>query len=402
MKSQSNERWLLGGDTTQVLRTVTYRDFRINSAGFEAARAAARASDGSMIQQTVDGARYYTKGKDGIRKAEDQPRSSGKAAAGVIIMDPNASFPVLPLAGMLFFDLNAWGKGIQYSFLTAIVYNNLNLTVPDVVGGVAFHTSATLSALADTEQPVVNGQLLDKDGVQHRTQSAEVDLSRDLGLGLRLNLSEAFTLNQYSTPGNSLYVTPGFTNPASGFNDYSQGQLTWQQSGFQLRSYYGLGHRPDQPWGEAGALQQVPDQGRYQRWGGATVYDLALGGGIWFQTTLGLATGRNFDRFQAINFDGMVSGIKPNAIVADQLTYGSVRVAIPTGPHLRLNLGLDHGIARSQDNQQFYGFTGLNIAGDLPGFWWFTAVNVQMGIGLQSDIPGVRSVNGMITFIRLL
>ena len=402
MKIHSTERWLLGGDITQVLRKVEYRQFSLNSPGFEAARNGARAGNGSMIQQTLDGARYYTKQKDGTRKADAEAKASGMAVAGVLIMDPNASLPVLPLAGMLFFDLNAWGKGIQYSLLTAIVYNNLNLTVPDVAGGVAFHTAATLSALAETEQPVVDGQLLDKDGVSHRAQNLELDLSRDLGAGWRLALAESFTLNQYATPSNSRYVTPGFSNPQSGFNTYSQGQLTWQHSGFQLRSYYGLGQRPDRPWGEAGALQAVPDQGRYWRWGGAAVYDVEVAPGFWFQTTLGEATGRAFDRFQAIPFDGMVSGIKPGAIVADQLDYGAIRLTIPTGPRLRLNLGLDHGIARSQDDQQRYGFTGLSIAGDLPGFWWFTAVNVQLGVGLQSDIPGVRSVNGMITFIRLL
>ena len=402
MAIRSDERWLLGSDVTQVRRQVEYRQFRINAPGFEAARDAARASDGSMILQTPDGARYYTKQKDGTRKADDQPRSSGRAVAGVLIMDPNAAFPILPLAGMLFYDLNAWGRGIQYSFLTAIVFNNLNLTVPDVAGGVAFHTSATLSALGETLQPVVHGQLLDRDGVQLRAQNAELDLSRDLGLGLRFMVSESLTSNLFSTPSNSRYVTPGFTNPASGLDAYTQAQLTWQRAGFQLRTYYGAGHRPDQPWGEAGALQAVPDQGRYQRWGGAATYDVELKRGFWFQTTLGEATGHAFDRFQTINFDGLVSGIKPNAVVADQVDYGAVRLTIPTGPKLRLTVGLDHGLARSEDDQKRYGFTGLSLAGDLPGFWWFTAVNVRLGIGLQSDIPGVRSVNGMITFIRLL
>lgn len=398
----STERWLLGGEVIQVQRRIAYRDFLVNGAGFEAARAAARAGDGSMIQQTLDGARYYTKQKDGTRKADAKAKSNGIAAAGVVIMDPNQSPPVLPLAGLLFFDLNAGGRGVQYSFLTAVLYNYLSLTVPDLAFGTALHASANLSALAQVDQPVVHGQLQDRDGVQQRSQAAGVDLSRDLGLGLRFNLSENVVFNDYTTPGDRRYVTPGFTNPATGFNTFTQGQLTWQRSGLSLRTYYGEGHRPDRPWGEAGALQAVPEAGRYQRWGGAAVYDVELGRDLWLQTTLGEATGRAFDRFQAIPFDGLVSGIKPDTLVADQVAYGQVRVTVPTGPSLRLNLALDHGVARSQDDQKHYGFTGLSIAGDLPGFWWFTAVNVAMGIGLQSDIPGLRSVNGMITFIRLL
>ena len=398
----STERWLLGSDVTQVLRRVEYRDFQINGAGFEAARDQARASDGSMIQQTLDGARYYTKQKDGTRKAQEHASSSGMGVAGVLLMNSNASPHVMPLAGMAFFDMNAFDRGIQYYLVTAVIYNGLSVTVPNIGGGFDFHAGTVLSALSETDQVVVNGQLLDQDGVQRRSQILEMDLGRELGWGFRLNLAGTFTYDQYSEPGKSQYVTPGFTYPDSGINRFARTQFTWQRSGFQLRSYYGLGQRPDSPWGEPGALQTVVDQGRYQRWGGAAVYDTELGNGLWFQATLGQATGRNFDRFQAIEFDGMVSGMKPHAIVADQLSYGALRLTIPTGPHFRLGLGLDHGVARSQDDQKLYGFTGLSVAGDLPGFWWFTAVNVNLGIGLQSDIPGVRSVNGMITFIRLL
>ena len=402
VQTRGTERWMMGGNITQVLRTVEYRDFRVNAPGFEAARSAARAGDGSMIQQTLEGARYFTKQKDGTRKAEERSPSSGKAAAGFLVMDPNASMPVMPLAGMAFFDLNALDRGIQYSFLTAVLYNLLDLTVPNLPGGVDFHAGAVVSALSGTDRPVVRGQLQGKDAVQRRAQNLEVGLSRDLGAGFRLALSNQFTYDRYSPPRKGLYETPGFVYPASGFNRFTQSQLTWQAAGFQLRSYYGLGQRPGGAWGEPGALQTVVDQGRYQRWGGATVYDRELGGGAWFQATLGQASGMNFDRFQAIDFDGMVSGIKPHAIVADQLTYGALRLTLPTGPRFRLNLGLDHGVARSQDDQKRYAFTGLNVAGDLPGFGCFTSVKVQLGVGLQSDIPGMRSVNGMITFLRLL
>ena len=398
----STERWLLGADVTQVLRKVDFQDFRINAADFQAARDQARAGDGSMLQQTLDGARYYNKQKDGTRKAEQHASSSGKGAGGILLMDPNASPKVLPLAGMVFFDMNALDRGIQYYFLTAVVYNSLSLTVPNMGGGLDFHAGTTLSALGETDQPVVNGQLLDQDGVQRRTQNLELDLARELGAGLRLNLAGSFSYDQYSAPSDSLYATPGFNYPESGLNRFARTQLTWQKAGFQLRGYYGLGQRPDRPWGEPGALQAVPDQGRYQRWGGAAVYDRELGRGLWFQATLGQASGRDFDRFQAIPFDGMVSGMKPHSIVANQLSYGALRLTIPTGPHLRLGLGLDHGIARNEDDGKLYGFTGLSLAGDLPGFGWFTAVNVNLGVGLQSDIPGVKSVAGVISFLRVL
>jgi hypothetical protein len=83
------------------------------------------------------------------------------------------------------------------------------------------------------------------------------------------------------------------------------------------------------------------------------------------------------------------------------MTYGGINLAFPTGPNLRLTLGLNHGQAHSLTEQKTYGFTGLKLAGDMPGFWWFTTVRVDLGVGLHSDVQGLKTVNGMISFIHL-
>ena len=72
-----------------------------------------------------------------------------------------------------------------------------------------------------------------------------------------------------------------------------------------------------------------------------------------------------------------------------------------SGPRLRLTLTLDHARARSLQDGETYGFTGLGAAGDLPGFWVFTALRVDLGVGLQSDIPGLRTVNGYVALLRV-
>jgi hypothetical protein len=66
-----------------------------------------------------------------------------------------------------------------------------------------------------------------------------------------------------------------------------------------------------------------------------------------------------------------------------------------------LSLSLEHARARSLDDQKTYGMSGVGITGDLPGFWLFTAVRVDLGVGVQSDIAGVRTVNGYVALLRV-
>ena len=120
----------------------------------------------------------------------------------------------------------------------------------------------------------------------------------------------------------------------------------------------------------------------------------------------GFAGGRGFDRFQALDVGGTggdvrIAGIRNNAVAADRLTYAKAGLVLPTGPRLRLTLSLDQAWLRSLDDQRTFRVTGLGIAGDLPGFWWFTTVRVDLGVGLLSTLPGVRSCNGFVALLRV-
>jgi len=397
----SAERWVSAGGTVQVLRDMDYRDFKVNEPDFDAVRGAARAGNGSILQNTPEGYRYFVKQSDGTRKLETRARSGGRAIGGMLLMQPGQDMPVIPLAGYLLFDFNAFDRGIQYTLLTAGVFNMGSLTFPKAFLGLDLSASAAISLLGGTERPVKDGKQLEVDGVNRRSQALELSFGRDLGAGFRLAVKGQFTHDAFSDPKEDKYKTAGFLNPASGWTRLGGGELSWQFEGFHLRGSYLKGLRPTGPYGAPGAVMVVPDEGRLARWDSAVAYDRQIGRGVWFHANVGHAGGQGFDRFQPLSFDGRVSGIKPYAVVADRMTYGGIGVAFPTGPSLRLTLGLDHGQARSMTDQKTYGFTGLKLAGDLPGFWWFTTVRVDLGAGLQSDVKGLRTVNGSISFLHL-
>jgi len=406
VKALNFERWLIGTSAVQVQRTLAYSDFITNAPDFAASRQAARQSDATMMRQTLDGTRYYNKQADGSRKVEDQAKTSGRALGGVLLVDPSLSPPVFPLAGLAYFDFNAFNRGVQINLLTAIVFNSVQLTVPHALGRFDFTATSTSLFLPATERPILAGRLLSDQGVGRRFGTLNLGLGRDLGADFRFDGTARLQEDVFSEPRETQYRTPGFTIPRSGLTRELRGEVSWLHSGFQLAGYYGRGLRPESVYGPPDALQAVPDGGRFQRWGARAGYDYELGGGRWLHGETGWAGGQGFDRFKSLSIGGVggdvrIAGIRSNAITADRLAYAKAGVVLPSGPSLRLTLSLDHAEVRSLDDGTTRNFTGLGIAGDLPGFWVFTTVRLDLGMGLLSNMSGVRTVNGFVGFFRV-
>ncbi len=401
VKSSSRERWALGRGTVQVHRTLTYRNPKVNAPGFEAARAAARAGDGSILRQTPEGFRYYVKQADGSRRIEEKVRTRGRAWGGLVVVDPQLDIPVLPLAGLALWDFDAFGRGIQYNVLTAVLYNQGSLMVPNIGLGVDLSASATLMAFKGDERPSQGGRELDRDAVSRRSQMLRIGLGRDLGRGFRLSAEGRFQHDAFGEARDEDTRTPGFLPPPSGWTRLTTGTLSWQGGGFQARGFYGTGQRPAGSFGLPEAPQAIAEGGRFRRYGGALGYDHDLGGGLWLNAGAGLVAGRGFDRFESVDVSEFVQGIRAHALATDRVHHADLRFVVPTGPRLRLTLGLEHARARSLEDGRVHAFTGATLAGDLPGFGWFTTVRVDLGIGLQSPIAGTKGASGTIALLRL-
>ncbi len=399
------ERWVSTGGVVQVQRRFNYRDFKLNDGHFQADRTAARASTATMLKVTPEGARYFTRQGDGSRKIEEKPKSSGRALAGVVLVDPGLTPPVAAFPGLVYFDYNAFGKGVQLNALTAGVFNTASMAIPRGLGSLDVSANATALFLTTTERPVLNGGLSAKDGVGHRFSNLGLGLGQDLGLGFRLEARGEIQSDTYSL-GDAQYRTPGFALPPSGLLRIGILEGSWLFRGFQARGYYGWGKRPEGTYGTVAEPQSVPDGGDFRRWGGNLGFDREVKPGFWLHGEAGWAGGQAFDRFNALDVGGAgsavhVAGIRSNAIAADQVAYAKTSLAIPTGPSLRLTVSLDHAEIRSLDDDKTYGVSGLGFTGDLPGFWWFTAVRLDLGFGLQSDIAGVKCVNGYVALLRV-
>jgi hypothetical protein len=401
MSIQTFERWVLSGGVTQVQRDLTYQNFRINEGDFLERREQARASKITMLRQTEEGMRYLVKDKDGKRHVEHKQRTFGRAIGGAILVDPTLQYPVIPGAALAVFDYDAFGKGIQYYALVAGIFNMANITIPHLPGGFDVGLQASGGILAFTERPVKDGKLQDSDGVSRQSGQMRVSVGRDIGAGFRMRLQGIGIYNRYSEAKESEYRTPGYIIPPSGFTLGFTSELSWLHRGFQLRGNYGAGSRPSGTFGSPEEQQSIADGGKYERWGASVGYDLRFKNRAWIHGELGMDGGSGFDRFMSLDLGGRVSGIRNNAVVSDSVTFASLGYVLPASKLFRITFKVDHAQARSLDDQKTYGFTGMSIAGDIPGFWWFTTVRADIGIGLLSDIPGVRGVNGYIALLRV-
>ena len=403
LKTQTFERWVSTNGVAQVQRNLVLTNLSINIGGpdFDAQRETARHSEQTMLKESPEGIRYFTRQADGTRKMEEKPRTSGRAIAGVIVVDPGLKPPVLPLAGLAYWDFNAFDRGIQINALTALLFNTVAVVVPRLPGGFGLNLDSQAMLYPVGERPVVNGALSSKDEVARQFATFNLNLGHDLGNGFRFEAMARFEYDRYSETKDDAAKTPGFALPPSGITREFRGELGWLYRGFQVQGFYGKGQRPEGTYGTPDDPQSVPDEGRFTRWGGNVGYDHQLKSGLWLHGSGGVVGGEGFDRFKALSLNGIVSGIRSNAITADRIAYARLGTVLPAGPNLRLSVFLDHAEARSLDDQKTYGMTGLGIAGDLPGFWWFTAMRLNLGIGLKSDIAGVKTVNGFIALLRV-
>jgi hypothetical protein len=397
---KSFEQWMLSGGIAQVQRDLSYSGFKINHEDFFQSRDAARASNRAMLRQTEGGMRYLVRGEGGSRHLQQKQPSFARMVGVGIVADPALDYPVLPVAGFAFLDYDAFGKDIQYFLLPMGVYNMGTISVPNLPYGFDLGIDFVGGFLPSTDRPALDGKLLDKEGVSRQTGQISLSLGRVMPRGFRLRLDGQTIYNRYSEAKDEKYRTPGYIIPPSGFTSSLTAEVAWMYRGFQLRGNYGEGIRPDGFFGLPDDPQPIANGGKFKRWGGAAAYDYRLNHKGWIQGELGMERGTGGDRFWSLT-SSRAPGFRSHGIKSDQVQRATLGYVHPASQFFRLSCHIDHSRARSMDNKKTYGFTGLALTADIPGFKWFTLLRADIGIGLHSDIPGIKGVNGTIAALRL-
>ncbi|MCL1894134.1 MAG: hypothetical protein FWG02_07870 [Holophagaceae bacterium] len=397
---ESFEQWVMAGGVTQVQRYLSYSGFIINQDDFLQRREAARASNSAMLRQTEDGMRYLVRDETGNRQIQHKQPSFARMMGMAVVVDPEMQFPVVPGAALAFFDYDAFGKGIQYALLPMGLYNMGTLSVPNLPWGFDLGVHSSTRLLPSTNRPAVNGEISDKDGVSHQSGQLRVSIGRTLRYGFRMRIDGFTSYIRYTEAKEEKYRTPDYIIPPSGFTSSLSGEITWMYHGFMIRGNFGEGKRPDGFFGSPEDIKPIANGGQFKRWGGAIAFDYRLQHKAWIHTELGMERGTGSDRFLSVA-SIRAPGFRNNAVTSDQVQHASIGYVLPASQLFRLSWHIDHSRARSIDNQKTYGFTGMGVAADIPGFKWFTILRADIGIGIHSDISGLKGINGTIAALRI-
>lgn len=354
-----------------VERRTAFSDFRLSPPDFTERYASASASERRMVRDTDDGLRYLVQDESGQRVVKDGFDTSQLFLLGGVRVDDGLDPPVLPLAGINYFDWNFRDKDVQTNVFFA---------------GVILAASLSDSSFAGTKNALgvdVFGLAIPfentiyRDGEENPAETVETQpfaintiLSRQVGAFTNLSASLTTTYVRFNDADDT---DPAFVVPTDTWVITPAVELDFDRWGYSLELDYEWGTRTDwEPWG----LPEEYDEAQkdFQKWG------ITVAKGIFlpkFQR-LGLEAsyvdGTDLDRFSKyeLGFFGTerVRGIRSESVRAERMVLGHVQYGLVLGDLFRVEAFYD--IASVDDDASGFDgeiFQGVGIGGQTVGPW---------------------------------
>jgi hypothetical protein len=411
--SRGQQLITVSGRNLSLLREITFRDFVVNPADFEAQREAALASPAFIVRESAQGYETLIRKDDGTREARPSGIQKTLMVLGGVFYNEAVSAPV-PLAGINYFDFKTGGRNLHLEVFAAGAFNFANLTDPDFLGS-KWEVGADLATraipLTDrylSSDPEEEGEEIEEFGVDDITQGLSLNAGRQLGPFLKFT---GFYELEYARHSRDNDAKAAFVTPSDTFVHAFEARLDFDRKGTSVRLFGRAIRRSTwDPWGfPAGSLSALsppvspesaagslleefdPEARDFVQYG-ATVSHLWTPGLL--QTLRGEATwmqGEDLDRFSKFQFSSLGSlrlqGYGGSGVRFDQGGIARGTYTFKAGPLMRLDLSLEHAQVRDRalGQRDYLGFTGAGLAGNftLPAGW---VVRLGYGVGLAADL----------------
>jgi hypothetical protein len=390
----------LAGESLVLLREIDFKNVRINDPGFAAAREEAYRSDSQMLRDTDKGLRYLERTEGGERVVREGTRKSAILGLAGIYRQPGLDFPVLPLAGVGYFNFDVGGRKTQLTAVIAGVINLVSFTDPHVFDKKLDATVQVVAlAVNITDQLFVQGRALSDSNVDVRSQSVSGALGAPLGNFMRLkatydlgysNHSRDKDTQSFVVPSDTFIQSPGLT--------WEFNRAAWTVSASAQKSY----RSKWDPWGDetlpcaspGSCLADFdPGQKRFE------TYEYTVSKQVFlpmFQKLRFEAIWQNgsrldrFSEFQFSFFGNRVRGFSGSGVRYDRGGIARAQYAFNLADVVRFEASLDRAYVRDGlTADDFHTFTGFGISGNTMGPWQ-TILQFDIGVALQSDFARLR------------
>ncbi len=380
---------VVGGNLV-VLRTVTFGPPAINEAGFDAKRETAYASSRQMLRETPQGLKWLDRTPDGGRKVLEKGKTKQLFAVAGLLRAENTD-GVVPLGGVNYTDIDAFGKGALFNVFFAGALANVTLSKAGMFG-TRLDLGVNLNAVgfASSEKEYRQAQEIEAQRVARRTQNLLLTAGYPLGQFVNVRL----TLNTQYNNFQRDETTRDFVVPSDHVETTTAAAVTYDRAGWGLFVRGGASRRSKwEAWGPQDALVTGDELARTKawRWYGAGVsrsFSLPLFQKI--DVSAVWQSGKDLDRFSAFTFGAIggtrVRGFGGSGIRFDRGFVGSVGYGFNLGDVIRLDAGVDYG--RVHDASLAEGMsshTGVGLAANFVGPWR-TLVRLDLGYALRSDL----------------
>ena len=378
---------MVAGRNVLVEKSVVFTNVQVNQRDFEAARAAARASNRVMYKETDQGLRHYIKEGE-VRVVSTRPSSSVKAMAMGITIDPSYAFP-LPIFGINYLDFEFGNPDTQLALLFGGVLAAGNIQRP-TLGSTPLDASVDFFAIAAPSSDRIYGP----DGEREDERVLTWPLSSGVNLGWQYTAFQKaqfqyqFRFDAYvrdRTTSKAFELPPStITNGFGGAWEYRRGGYSVVANGTWYRRLSG----------------EQPTYAKYtaslsRDWYFKAVHKIHLNG-AWFG-------GQRLDRFSKYQFgmfdDTRIHGVPASGVRFQELSMARGTYSFNLLDLYRLDLFLEQAWGRDRDVARGWRpLSGVGAAANLRVRWNM----ILRAEGGKSVLPsGYRDV-GSTTFQILL
>jgi hypothetical protein len=359
----------VAGRANVVLRATTFSDFRIDPSDFEQRHTDVSASDKRIVRETQAGMKYVEKNAAGQRVVREGFNTARTFMVGGVHHDAGLEFPVLPLAGVDWFDFDWQKRGIQTNILFAGALLTGNITDPNI------HDTRTNIGADFFAIAVPTTNTMYRAGIESKGEAVKVLPTRlnaraghpfltfgkiDLNLGIEhqtYQLADT-TASGFAVPSDTFVISPGL-------------DMQYSRWGYTLSGFYDYNKRTKwEPWGIP--AEYNPNQKTFTDFGAEFSKSFYLPKFQRIGVALNYLDGQRLDRFSGyeLSFFGSQSihGIRSGSVRAEQAVLGHFSYGFVFSDQLRMEAFYDHGLI--DDHIAGYHhepFQGVGIAGQTVG-----------------------------------